>query len=358
LFGKIYKLIKSQDNYFWIFMLFSFFTIVFILSPVIIKEPCAKDFIRKFLADLYSYKQTYLQIIGAILGTGLAVSSAVLLQRNSAREKEIEDKQTEIFKQRQAAKVIENWVRSEITMLWGMWVWATFNISLNNINGVDLPFEPYCVDNNKVYDYYLSIDHKISNTSRNIFYKFYRFSEKTNQYIENYNRMNYDIMLIESNNYGATINISSDVRKNSSFDKYKEILRYLIDTNKLFLFFDEDIEIISLDKFFKKRRLLQIELDELHENMIKKYQTEKGGIEYFKATFEINKYLEKKVDIPEEYKLLQTKYDDILQQIKELEQSYEGTKRRFYDEIENPVVNSKIKDLIEELNTILDTYNT
>lgn len=338
-------------------MLFFLFTLTFILSPVIIKEPFAKDFIRKFLAELYNYKQTYLQILGAILGTGLAVSSAVLLQRNSAREREREDKQVEIFNQRQAAKVIANWVRREITMLWGMWVWATFDISLNTLNGVDLPFEPYCVDNNKVYDCYLSIDHKISNTSRDIFYDLFHFSEKTNQYIENYNRMNYDIMQIDGNNYGGTINISSGVRRNSSCDKYKEILRYLIDTKKLFLFFDEDNEIISWEKYFEKRRLLQIELNGLHDEMIKKFQAEQS-IDYFKASFEINKYLEKKVDIPKEYKPLQIKYDEILQQMKDLEQSYEGTKRRFYDEVENPVVNSKIIDLVEELTIILNTYNT
>lgn len=352
----MWKAIKNQDPYFYLFSLFLIFTIIFIFSPVIIYIPSVKNFIRIFIKELYNYKQTYLSIFGTTLGAGLAVSSAVWLQRNNIIKKEKEEKATELFKQKQAAKVIKNWATREISMLWGMWIWAKFDMSVYIDDGTDLPFEPYCIDKNKVLNCYLLIDHKLSDSSSDTFYELYYLAEKVNQYIECYNRMNYDILEIESNGL-PNGNIGSRMRKNSSSQRYREILRFIVNDKRKFLFFDNNFDTKNWEKHFQEKSILQKNLNELENELLKAYQEHvyQGRVnekDYFNDLIQTSKWTEHKVETPEKYKSMIQKIDKAKEAINKLTKNYEGTKEKYYGEVEKPLMSLKINGFSIELSQI------
>lgn len=332
------------------FILFVILTIIFFLSPVIIHIPCVRSLMSNFLKELYNYKQTYLGIIGTTLGTGLVVSSAVWLQRNNINKKENEDRRVRYFKEKQAAKVIDNWVRREIHMLWGMFIWAKFDLSVFSYNGIDLPFEPYCIEKSKVFDCYLLIDYKISDSSRDIFYEFFYLAEKVNQYIENYNRMNFDILEIGSTgNYGGSINISSGVTENRSSQRYKNILKSIIEGKKKFLF-NEDLDIMSGMEYLIDKSKLNNKINELINNLQKDSQGSHKQLNYF----EIEQLIKNKVETPKKYEPIIKEIREIKESIKELDKNYECNKEKYYEEVEKPLMNSKIEKLLDELKCIFD----
>ncbi len=85
---SIRKIICSQV-FLWLLIVI---TLVAILSPIIIKIPSIMKIIEWYLKDLGEMKDSYLAIVGGIIGAFLAISGAFWIQKQIDDEKEDEDK--------------------------------------------------------------------------------------------------------------------------------------------------------------------------------------------------------------------------------------------------------------------------
>lgn len=351
---KIRETIRNLDPYFYLFILFIFLTIAFFFSPVIIYEPHVRNFISYFLKDLQDYRKTYLGIIGTTLGTGLAVSSAVWLQRTNLNKKEKEEKVAKAIKVKQAEMVLENWIKREISMLWGMWIWAKYDFSVFRYDEKVLPFEPYCIERTKVFECYLLVDYKLSKKSKDAFYELYYLAEKVNQYIENYNAMNYDILEISSHNgLGTGINIASGIRKNSSSERYKDILKSIVDDKRGFLFNDNSRVISEID-YYMKLQALNTQLLRIQSDFRQCYQNDHKELNLLPG-FNIEDLLKNETEIPEQYKPFIVKVNKTKESMRELNLSFQGDKERYFQKIEEPSMSSTITELLNELKCISET---
>ena len=71
-----------------LFLCAVFFSILFLMIPIILMFPCAQNLIKFFLNAMGPYKASYLETCGAMIGTFLAVTSAIWIQvRSEAKQR-------------------------------------------------------------------------------------------------------------------------------------------------------------------------------------------------------------------------------------------------------------------------------
>ena len=66
-----------------LFFLATFFSVLFLAIPIILKFPCVYNLVTSFLSAMGTYKASYFEACGAMMGTFLAVTSAIWIQNRS-----------------------------------------------------------------------------------------------------------------------------------------------------------------------------------------------------------------------------------------------------------------------------------
>ena len=66
-----------------LFFLATFFSVLFLAIPLILKFPCVYNWVTSFLSTMGTYKASYFEACGAMMGTFLAVTSAIWIQNRS-----------------------------------------------------------------------------------------------------------------------------------------------------------------------------------------------------------------------------------------------------------------------------------
>lgn len=354
---------KVKNHYFFIFISFFLLMFIFIISPLLINWSFIRGFISGFIARLGDYKEVYISSLGAALGTGVAVSSALYLQKKENIKKEEDELKKEVLIEIDAAENIINWIERELNMLWGLWVWTTYDVSDYGISKIDkfkgyLYFEPYEVNSELILKNYFKICNHLSKEDKNVFLKLYYFAEKINNYINSYNRVNYDIPSIESNivvTPGMCPDIRTESIPNSTSERYKSIFKHLISNEQNFLFFNNDIQNNDCDIYFIKYRDYCEKIDQIQERAIKIYRDKMKVSDY---STEPQKYIEdciksqraeNKVGINSDIKQLK----DLMKNRDILTNNYEKNREKDYLTVDNNILmGNKLYKLLNSLKSI------
>lgn len=103
---KILKFVKSN----FLFAFFISLAIVFIISPILLRVPMLKNGLLLLIEPLGQYKSSYIETIGAILGTFLAITGALWTQKRT-------DLKNEKKEQYKSVKIIyHNFYRASLTI--------------------------------------------------------------------------------------------------------------------------------------------------------------------------------------------------------------------------------------------------
>lgn len=81
----IKRLFKKQDIMFYVLIIF---TLLLILSPVVLKITIVRSLASKFLSDIGSLKGDYISMIGGLFGSYLAITGALWMQRRIDEKKD------------------------------------------------------------------------------------------------------------------------------------------------------------------------------------------------------------------------------------------------------------------------------
>lgn len=351
---------KLKNPYRYIFIVFLAMMVMFCISPLLIKNDFINSLIGEFISNLGTYKEVYISSLGAALGAGLAVSSALYLQKKDFLKNKFDELNQERIIENNAADIVINWINRELNMFWGLWVWSTYDISYNGITVLDefkghLFFEPYEVDSNMIFENYTKINRFLSKEDKDVFLKLYYFAEKLNKYINSYNNLNYDIPIIRSDSaFGGDFpKIYSDLQNNGSSERYKAILKYLISNEDNFLFFGSEIVKNDCDTYFnnfvnfkrKKEKLINDAIQICTEKDKQDYAEAENYVENYLQ----NQYKEDKYGI--EYLIKQILDIDI--KMTELTNEYNLMRKEHYKSVDNQfIIGDKISKLIVSLNSI------
>jgi hypothetical protein len=357
--------IKPKNPYRYLFIVFLVLMVVFCISPLLIKINFINRCIGEFISNLGNYKEVYISSLGAALGTGLAVSSALYLQKKDSLNNKIDEIHKERINENNATENIINWINRELNMLWGLWVWSTYDISYNGITILDefkghLYFEPYEVDSNLIFENYTKINKYLLKEDKDIFLKLYYFAEKINKYINSYNKLNYDISMITSNPASFSGNcpdIYSELKRNTSSEHYKTIFKYLLSNEENSLFFSNEIEKNDCDTYFNNFVNCKREKEKKINEAIQIYmsKTEEGELNYAKANSYVESYI-KSQQTEDKYGIdcLIKQILDIDFQVKKLSQEYKLNRNKHYKSVDNQIaIGNEITKLIVSLNSIL-----
>lgn len=337
---------NESKNYFKpLFVAFLILGGLIFIGPFLIYIPFIREIAKYYLDKLGGLKGDYLNMLGATIGAGLALSSALWLQKNESNKKEIENKEYQKKQKQRAARFVYEWFNREIEMLWGMWIWSTFEDAYSYTR-IPLYFEPYVVQLDKVLDDFLIIEKEMPNSSA--FYDLYYFSVKVNLYITNYNSLNYDTPIINSDSsYGST-SIHTDVTNNSSCIKYKEILKYLIRERQNFLFFESDIDIMTKQTVLEKKDLLHSKYNQL-ENDLTQICLNEYELSEDRASMMAHRLINSQINIPDSCKDIVKSTKDIKQQSKELDDIFYSNVKSWVNELNNAKITSSLNEFKNEL---------
>jgi len=358
---------KIKNPYKYMFFAFLILMIVFFITPLLIKISVIYGFIASFLYSLGNYKEVYISSLGAALGTGLAVSSALYLQKNDSIKNEINEtckkKEFEI----DATKNVINWVKRELNMLWGLWVWSTYDISNYGITNIDqfkghLYFEPYVVNNNLILENYAKINNYLSEEDKEIFLKLYYFAEKINEYIKSYNQLNYDVSMVNSDSpiSNQFPHIYSELKKNTSSERYKSIFKYLIKNEEDFLFFSNEREKYDCDTYFIDYKNCNIEYNKTFNAAVKKYKSMKDVSDYsqepenYIKSFVESKKTEKKFGLNTYIKKIRS----INREMEKISSNYKLNREKHYESVDNNImIGNNLSKLVYSLDSIKESAN-
>lgn len=338
--------------------------VVFCISPLLIKVNFINRFIGEFIFDLGTYKEVYISSLGAALGTGLAVSSAIYLQKKDNLKNKSDELNRERIIENNATGNVINWINRELNMLWGLWVWSTYDISYNGITVLEefkghMFFEPYEVDSNMIFENYTKINRYLSKEDKDVFLKLYYFAEKINKYINCYNNLNYDIPIISSNSAsypGNFPDIFSELQRNTAGERYKAIFKYLINKEDNFLFFSNEIVKNDCDTYFNNFVNCKRKREKLIKDAIQIYlsKTEEDKQDYAEAENYVESYI-KSQRKEEKYGIgyLIKQILNIDKKMSELSDEYKSIRKKHYKSVDNHIaIGDKVSKLIASLDSI------
>lgn len=347
--------------------------ILLLLCPLLIRINFIKGLFSVFLNPLGSFKGDYISVIGGIIGTFLAVLSAVSLNNSQlikeANNKRNEEKTVISLKM----KRLEIYIDQEIRRLWILFLWRVLDYSQETYDLKDTyPYEPYSIKNPHIMDDFISIEKYLSVESIETFYELYNFSDKINYYIDRYNQLRYDLVEIQStHSFSNSMELHSNIRTNTGCDDLMKAIKFSM-KNQSKLLFDEP-NISSNFEIHRTVRQLERQLTADIEKFYDKYKeslnfpdtiTKKAnifgssssyidyiykqlnGIEMLNTNFENN-------DIDEEFKKLYKAFQNIIayetehnEKIKQYEISYD-----------NPTPSKPLLNLINEVKSKFIIYS-
>jgi hypothetical protein len=349
----------NSNSLSWIvFLTFIILAILLFISPLLVRVDSIARLVRWYLESVGIYSGHYIGAIGGIIGTGLAVSSALWINRVQAQKN---DKLSELKNLRQKAltyRRVERYIKRELRRLWVIWLWVTFDLNVYFDSEKEYPYEPYSIDISQVLDDFIIVEEELSEKNVDSFYELFFFSEKINYLIDLYNELRTDTVLVRSSahSYGDQVNIESDVRQSQSSYKIVESLKILISEKKNTLFNEEIISIESQIEVLQNSQHKWRQISDLKREIAKKMikpeeQSNDEMLKYFTLDKKIENWLnnENESDIPDVVLEDMKKLRAMRIETSEYEKGYDRIKMEYRQIIDNPPYSGEINELVREI---------
>jgi hypothetical protein len=350
-----------------VFLIFSILALFLIISPLLVKNDVIARLARWYLGSIGNYSGNYIGAMGGIIGTGLAVSSALWISGVQERKNR---ELIELKNQRQKTltyRRIERYLKRELKRLWIMWLWVTFDLNVYFDSEKEYPYEPYSIDISQVLDDFIIIEEEITEKNVELFYELFFFSEKINYLIDLYNSLRTDTVIMRSSgiSYNNSVNIESDVSQSQSSYKIIESLKILISEKKNTLFKEELISIESQIEVLRNSQHKWGRFNDLKSKIAKKMinpeeHSNDGILKHYTLEKEIEKWLgnENESDIPnivlEDIKNLKA----LKIEISEYEGGYDKIKMEYRQIIDKPPYSEEMNELVKEIVKYTTYQNT
>ncbi len=342
-----------------IFVMFAFIAILIVLSPLVIKIPGVKDFVSSSLIELGSYKAVYITMIGGMVGTGLAVSSAIWMQQRDEKKRKSEKKEADKKLLELRKKRIERYLNRERLRLWNLWLWAKFESSDFVYGEKKYPFEPYCIDSSKSLDEFTEIEHMLKDSNIETFYELYYFAEKINSLIGVYNSIRKEQPHINGNFNNAYGNsLTTEYKNTASTHNLINAIKDLIEMKTELLFTNNEKEMDStMDHMIyvynlrsKRSSITKRLVDKLYESK-EEVESETSYLIRYAEEKEVEEWLETMNldEIPKQFHNDIEEIKKIEEKINRKEDDFSSKVKSYSKDIDTPSCSKRIEELYKDL---------
>jgi len=345
-----------------IFYFFVSISIIVIISPFLLKFRIFQNVGDFLLWGLGEYKKEYINLIGGMIGAGLAVSSAVLIQRRSNLQKENEEEQLKRNEIIRKSKQVKRYLERNIIAIWNIWLWNTFDMSHHFRDRKEFPYEPYSISIHKMLDTFIEIEQYLDESTIDFFYDIYFFSDKIHSYVNTYNSIKNETVHHHTQNASfGNVSINAEFRKTPSSYNMIRTLELLLERKAGILFNLSDLNFKTAREgersIHQKKYSFYDQKEELARTLYfeeKKYIEDGIYIDLSKEKATIDEWMntENRELIPNEHR---TKIIDLCAaklEFENIHSEYEDQKKFYFENMDTPQYSTKILALFDTLTNI------